>query len=88
MSKNQRKPSINNQLSQKIKMLRESHNMSQYELADALGCSREKIYRYENGIQRPDFHFIDAIAQYFNVNINYFSTTQGGNLEGDTRKAS
>lgn len=88
MSKSKSNISASNQLGQKIKMLREQHGMSQYELADALGCTREKIYRYEAGMLRPDFHFIEDIARYFNVRIDYFSSAQGGNSEDDNRKAS
>ena len=77
-----------NLIGQKIKLLRTKYGMSQYDLANALNCSREKIYHYEAGLQRPDFYFIEAIAQYYNVSIDYFSTTEREDSEDDDRKAS
>lgn len=54
-----------------LKMLRNEKNMSQQELADALGISKSSINMYERGERQPNFETLEAIADYFNVDIDY-----------------
>lgn len=37
-------------IGERIKNLRERHNMTQTELAEAIGTTKQNIYKYENGI--------------------------------------
>ena len=53
-----------------LKMLRNEKNMSQQELADALGISKSSINMYERGERQPNFETLEAIADYFNVDID------------------
>lgn len=58
---------------QRIKELRVSCNMTQDDLAEVLNCNREKISNYENDkFQYPDCYFLNDIAQYFKVSLDYF----------------
>ena len=54
-----------------LKMLRNEKNMSQQELADALGISKSSINMYERGERQPNFETLELIADTFNVDMNY-----------------
>ena len=54
-----------------LKLLRNEKNMSQQELADALGISKSSIDMYERGERQPNFEVLEAIADFFNVDIDY-----------------
>lgn len=54
-----------------LKLLRNEKNMSQQELADALGISKSSINMYERGERQPNFEVLETIADYFNVDIDY-----------------
>ena len=54
-----------------LKLLRSERNMSQQELADALGISKSSINMYERGERQPNFELLETIADFFNVDIDY-----------------
>ena len=54
-----------------LKLLRNEKNMSQQELADALGISKSSINMYERGERQPNFEVLETIADFFNVDIDY-----------------
>lgn len=54
-----------------LKSLRKSNNLTQEDLAKALKVSRSTIGMYENGSREPDYETLEAIADYFNVDIDY-----------------
>ena len=58
-------------LSDMIVYLRKRAGLSQQELADALGISRSTIGMYETGKREPDFETLEAIADFFNVDMNF-----------------
>ena len=53
-----------------FKRLRKERNITQEELAHALGVSRSTIGNYEQGIREPDFDMLERIADFFNVNMS------------------
>lgn len=55
----------------RLKELRQSHHLSQHELADRLGVAKSTISMYEQGKREPSFEMEEAIADYFNVNLDY-----------------
>lgn len=57
--------------SERLRELRKSKDMSQNDLANALSLSRSCIGMYEQGQREPDFETQEAIADYFNVNLDY-----------------
>lgn len=54
-----------------LKKLRKAANLTQEQLADALGITRSRLGMYETGQREPDFETLEAIADYFNVDIDY-----------------
>lgn len=54
-----------------LKLLRNEKNMSQQELAEALGISKSSINMYERGERQPNFEVLETIADFFNVDIDY-----------------
>ena len=57
--------------SNKIRLLRESKNMSTRMLAEALQVSQSQISKYENDIHEPTLSTLKAYAQFFNVTLDY-----------------
>ena len=53
-----------------LKYLREREGLSQRDLADNLGISKSTISMYEMGRRHPKFEDEEAIADYFNVDLN------------------
>ena len=59
--------------SERLKNLRQSFSLTQPELADKIGVSRSTISMYEQGAREPDFETLEAIADFFNVDMNYLT---------------
>lgn len=55
----------------RLKQLREQAGYSQEDLAKLLNTSRSRIGMYEQGRRQPDFEMQEAIADLFNVSIDY-----------------
>ena len=55
----------------RLKDLREGAGLTQDQLAEKLNTSRSRISMYEQGKRQPDFEMQEAIADFFNVNIDY-----------------
>lgn len=56
--------------SKKLKALRQERHCTQEALANALGVAKSTISMYESGKREPDFETLEAIADYFNVNMS------------------
>lgn len=54
-----------------FKELRQSRDLTQAELARRLGVSRSRIGMYESGERTPRYDDLEAIADFFNVDIDY-----------------
>ena len=55
----------------RIKELRQKHHIPQVRLAVELGVSQNTISRYETGEHEPSYDALIAIADYFNVSVDY-----------------
>ena len=55
----------------RLKELREQNGYTQESLAKALHTSRSRIANYEQGKREPDFEMQEAIADLFNVSLDY-----------------
>ena len=53
-----------------LKYFREREGLSQRELASKLGLSASSIGMYESGKRHPKFEDEEAIADFFNVDLN------------------
>lgn len=58
-----------NYLKANIKFLREEKGMSQPQLAEALGCSRDNVASYERGTE-PKLAMLQIIVNYFHLTID------------------
>ena len=61
-------------LSKQIVQLRKKEGMSQSQLAKALGVSPSAIGMYEQGRRVPTLDIIIAMAQLFEVSLDYLIT--------------
>lgn len=55
----------------RLKELRTSRKISQVKLAMDLNLSQNTISRYETGEREADYDTLVAIADYFNVSVDY-----------------
>ena len=55
----------------RLKELRTSRKISQVKLAMDLNLTQNSISRYENGEREADYDTLVAIADYFNVSVDY-----------------
>lgn len=51
--------------------LRKSKGLTQQELSKILGLSSSAVSMYENGNREPSFETLEAMADFFNVDMNY-----------------
>ena len=54
--------------------LRKKHNMSQANLADAVGVTRQAVSKWETGQSLPDSGKLILLAQVLSTDIEYLST--------------
>ncbi len=81
----------------RFRELRNSRKMSQQELADSLGISKSSVNMYERGEREPGLDTLEAIADYFNVDMDYlmgktselkaFETINGGKTKEPAEKS-
>ena len=57
--------------SERIRQLRARRGLSQDQLAAALGVSRSAVSMYETSQREPDFETCEAIADFFNIDMDY-----------------
>jgi len=56
---------------EKLIQLRKSNGLSQEDLADSLGVSRQAVSRWEQGSTYPDFQNIRKLMDLFHVSADY-----------------
>ena len=54
--------------------LRRQAGLSQEELANLLGVTRQAVQKWEAGTSRPDMDNLVSLAEYFNVSLDYLVT--------------
>ena len=59
------------QLADKIVRLRRRHGLSQEELANRIGVSRQAVFKWESGSNMPDIDKIKKIVKLFNVSFDF-----------------
>jgi len=57
-------------LGENLVELRKYHNLSQEELADRIGVSRQTLSKYETGESLPDIEKSQALAEVFGVSLD------------------
>ena len=71
----------------KLKMYRVMHNLTQEDLAKAIGVSRQTVIAMEKGKYNPSWELAFKIARYFKVSIeNIFIYDQNDNqIDGENK---
>lgn len=65
----------------RLQDLRKKKGLTQDELAEKLHTSRSRVSMYEQGKRQPDFEMQEAIADFFNVNIDYLFGRSDGKMD-------
>ncbi len=72
----------------RLKELREKRKISQTRLAIELNMSQNSISRYESGVREADYKTLLAIADYFNVSLDYlFGRTDNPKINMEIKNA-
>ena len=57
--------------SERFKQLRTERGLSQQDMANQLGFTKSRVNMYERGEREPGFDALEAIADYFNVDMDF-----------------
>ena len=57
-------------LSENLKRIRKDNNLSQEQLAEKLGVSRQSVSKWENGEAYPEMDKVLQLCKMFNLNID------------------
>ena len=55
----------------RLRSLREGYGLSQKELADRMKINRSTYARYETSSTQPDYDILNALADFYNVSVDY-----------------
>ena len=58
---------------QRLKDLREDHDLTQNDIAEVLQTTREQISKYETGKQMMGVDKYIKLAKYYNVSLDYLT---------------
>ena len=61
---------MNSKFINNLKKIRKNNNLSQEQLAEILGISRQAISKWESGSAYPEMEKIIQLCEKFNVNID------------------
>lgn len=67
-----------------LKRLRTNAGLNQEELGKKLGLAKSTISMYENGTRFPNMETLEAIADYFNVDMNTLTDSKNTQPTIDT----
>lgn len=56
---------------EQLEKLRKEQHMTQEEMGEKFGICASTLSNYERGVHQPDLEFIDKVADYFQVSIDY-----------------
>lgn len=66
--------------SERLKQLRLERNLTQQDVATAMGVTKVTISSYERGIREPNLDMLEALGDYFNVDVNYLLGLENGSV--------
>ena len=73
-----------NEFSEMLVYLRKRAGLTQQDLAEKIGVTKSAISMYEQGARKPSYEMLEALADCFNVEIDFItgrSQTQSGPSE-------
>lgn len=59
--------------SERIKELRQQEQLTQEQLGSVIGVSKFSVHLYEKGTNCPDMKGLIALADYFDVSLDYLA---------------
>lgn len=68
-------------LSEKIYTLRRKSGLSQEQLAEKIGVSRQAISKWEGGLSTPELDKLRALSEYFQVSIDEITNDKDSNTK-------
>ena len=68
------------ELHERIDQLRKERNITQQDLADRLGVSRQAVSRWEMGTAKPEVESLTALAKVFDITVDELLT---GEMPGE-----
>lgn len=66
----------------RLSRLRRERGMSQEDLAEVVGVTRQAVQKWESGASRPDMDNLVALSRYFGVTLDYLITGEASPLPG------
>lgn len=73
-------------LSDRLLELRKKKNLSQEDVADILGVSRQTISKWETGLSTPEFDKIEPLAKLFEVSVDELVTGNKNEKEKEIKE--
>ena len=77
-------------LSERLYTLRKARGLTQEELAEALGVSRQAVSKWESGAAMPDTEKLISLSKYFGVTIDSLisgdTTEENGKINAENAK--
>lgn len=70
-------------LSEKIYSLRRKSGLSQEQLAEKIGVSRQAISKWEGGLSTPELEKLKALSEFFHVSIDELTSDQAADVFPD-----
>lgn len=61
------------QVYQRLKDLREDHDMTQTQVAELINTTTQQYNRYETGKRELPMHHFITLARYYNVSLDYLA---------------
>ena len=61
------------QVYQRLKDLREDHDMTQTQFAELINTTTQQYNRYETGKRELPMHHFITLARYYNVSLDYLA---------------
>lgn len=71
-------------LSEKIYTLRRKSGLSQEQLAEKIGVSRQAISKWEGGLSTPELDKLRALSEFFHVSMDELTSEQGSTASSDS----
>ncbi len=71
-------------LSEKIYTLRRKNRLSQEQLAERIGVSRQAISKWEGGLSTPELDKLKALSECFQITIDELTNDKSSNNSSDT----
>ena len=65
-----------------LKALRVAEGLTQKQLSEGVGASERGIQNYETGVRKPTYEMLIALADYFDVSLDYLC----GRSDGPARR--